>query len=80
MEKQILNTKTSLALNGVVSSSAEFEAAFKLFTDFRPVKIAKHLKAEFYKYISDKLIENNTWFWSGECKPLVNSYKFRRTA
>ena len=81
MNSKKVETTENPALNkGIVTSSASFENAFERFKKFEPVKVAKDLKNEFNRYITERIMKDNIWFWSAECQSLVTCYKFKRTS
>lgn len=79
--KKLSNEAANPSLRkGVVGSSASFPEAFERFKNFESVKVAKNLKHEFHEYITDQILENGIWFWSGESIPMATCYKFKRTS
>jgi len=68
------------SLLDVVSSSASFEDAVSIFQSFKPVKVERHLRDEFNKFISNHFMLMGIEKWGATIYPLKKSYKFLRTS
>jgi len=62
-----------------VGSSADFENAFSDFQLYKPVKVARELREEFHKALSNHFIAMGIDSWKATIYPLKNCYKFQRT-
>lgn len=64
----------------VIYDKEGFDKAVQLFVKWKPVKVHRELKDEFFTAIQNYFIESGASGWGATIYPLVKSYKFKRTS
>lgn len=70
--------KNKLNDEHIVCSSADFLEASNDFQLYKPVKVVRELKDDFYNALSKHFIAMGIYRWDATIYPLKKSYKFQR--
>jgi len=69
---------TAKCIKGVVTSRADYDKAIKSFICYKPVKVARELKDDFYRALSKQLMDDGIERWQAVSTPFKKYWRFVR--